>query len=70
MTIEDRVRRVLTEAVADEPPAGAPPSRSPSGAGGAGRSWSARPPSLLVLAAVVSLVAVRRPERAWPGHAG
>jgi hypothetical protein len=44
MTIEDRVRRVLTEAVADEPPPGGLRSRWPSGAATVGRSWSARPP--------------------------
>jgi len=65
MTIEDRVRRVLTEAVADEPPPkGAPLQvairrrrRRPVLVGAAAL--------LLVLAAVVSLVAVR--DRNGPG---
>jgi hypothetical protein len=66
MTIEDRVRRVLAEAVADEPP----PRGSPLQA--AIRRRSSRPvlvgaaALLLVLAAVVSLVAVRRLDRVVP----
>ena len=44
MTIEDRVRRVLADAVADEPPPRGLPSGWPSGAAIVGRSWSARPP--------------------------
>ena len=65
MTIEDRVRRVLTEAVANEPPPrGAPLKaalrrrRRPVLLGAAAL--------LLVLAAVVSVVAVRRPDRVIP----
>jgi hypothetical protein len=42
MTIEDRVRRVLTEAVADEPPSTARPSRPPSAAVAVGPCWPAR----------------------------
>jgi hypothetical protein len=66
MTIEDRVRRVLTEAVANEPP----PRGAPLEA--ATRRRRRRPvligaaALLLVLAAAVSLVAVRRPERVGP----
>jgi hypothetical protein len=66
MTIEDRVRRVLAEAVADEPPLrGAPLQavirrrrRRPVLVGAAAL--------LLVVAAVVSVVAVRRPDRVVP----
>ena len=63
MTVEDRVRRVLTEAVATEPP----PRRAPLAAV---RRRRRRRPALagavavvLVLAAVVGLAAVRRPDR-------
>ena len=66
MTIEDRVRRVLTEAVADEPPPrGAPLQaalrrrrRRPALAGAVALA--------LALAAVVGLVAVRRSDRPAP----
>jgi hypothetical protein len=62
MTIEDRVRRVLTDAVATEPP----PRRAPLPAV---RRRRRRPVLLgatalvLVLAAVIGLVAVRRSDR-------
>jgi hypothetical protein len=66
MTIEDRVRRVLEHAVADEPP----PRTAPLTAV---RRRRRRRPVLagavavvLVLAAVVGLAAVRRPERVVP----
>jgi hypothetical protein len=66
MTIEDRVRRVLADAVSDEPPPrGAPLER-------ALRRRRGRPALVgaaalvLVLAAVVGLVAVRRSDRAIP----
>jgi hypothetical protein len=66
MTIEDRVRRVLTQAVADEPPPRAAPlaavrrrrRRRPVLVGAAAL--------LLALAAVVSLVAVRSAQRPLP----
>lgn len=66
MTIEDRVRRVLTEAVAAEPPPRGVPleralrrrRRRPALAGAVAFA--------LVLAAVVGLVAVRRQDRAIP----
>jgi hypothetical protein len=66
MTIEDRVRRVLTEAVADEPPLrGAPMEiirrrnrRRPALAGAVA--------AVLVLAAVAGLVAVRGRQRPLP----
>jgi hypothetical protein len=66
MTIEDRVRRVLTDAVATEPP----PRRAPLDAA---RRRRRRRPALagavavvLVLAAVVGLVAVRSSQRPLP----
>lgn len=66
MTIEDRVRRVLTEAAATEPP----PRRAPLAAV---RRRRRRRPVLagavavvLVLAAVIGLAAVRRPDRVVP----
>jgi hypothetical protein len=66
MTIEDRVRRVLTDAVADEPPLhGAPLQvalrrrrRRPMLAGAVA--------VVLVLAAMIGVVAVRRPSRVVP----
>jgi hypothetical protein len=66
MTIEDRVRRVLTEAVADEPPLRGAPLE-------AVRRRRRRRPVLagavavvLVLAAAAGLVAVRRSDRVLP----
>lgn len=66
MTIEDRVRRVLAEAVADEPSLRGAPLEH------ATRRWRRRPvvagavALALVLAAVVALAAVRSRERALP----
>jgi hypothetical protein len=66
MTIEDRVRRVLAEAVADEPPLHGAPLKA------ALRRRRRRPvlvgavAVVLVLAAVVGLVAIRRPDRVVP----
>jgi hypothetical protein len=66
MTIEDRVRRVLEHAVADEPP----PRTAPLAAV---RRRRRRRPVLvgavavvLVLAAVIGLAAIRRPDRPGP----
>jgi hypothetical protein len=66
MTIEDRVRRVLTEAAADEPPVHGAPLQA------ALRGRRRRPvlagavAVVLVLAAVIGLVAIRRPSRVVP----
>jgi hypothetical protein len=66
MTIEDRVRRVLTEAVADEPLLHGAPLQA------ALRGRRRRPvlagavAVVLVLGAVIGLVAVRRPSRVLP----
>jgi hypothetical protein len=66
MTIEDRVRRVLTDAVADEPPLHGAPLQA------ALRRRRRRPvlagavAVVLVLAAGIGLIAVRRPSRVVP----
>ena len=65
MTIEDRVRQLMADAVADEPPPRRPPRGRPPPPpppAGPGR----RGALVLVLAAVVGLVAVRTP--AAPAH--
>jgi hypothetical protein len=66
MTIEDRIRRVLTDAVADEPPPRGAPLQA------ALRRRRRRPMLIgatalvLVLAAVAGLVALRRPDQTVP----
>ena len=66
MTIEDRVRRVLTDAVADEPPLRGAPLQA------ALRRRRRRPvlagavAVVLVLAAVAGVAALRRPDKVLP----
>jgi hypothetical protein len=66
MTIEDRVRRVLSDAVADEPPLRGAPLQA------ALRRRQRRPvlagaiAVVLVLAAVVAVVTLRRPDKVLP----
>ena len=66
MTIEDRVRRVLTEAVADEPPLHGAPLQAALGGRRRRPVLAGAVAVVLVLAAVTGLVAVRRPSRVVP----
>ena len=66
MTIEDRVRRVLTEAVADEPPLHGAPLQAALGGRRRRPVLAGAVAVVLVLAAVIGLVAVRRPSRVVP----